>query len=119
MKDNFILLFRNRNIIKGIWCSSTEDWQKLRGVVPSFSKRIIAFRSRLGGFYSIEQVGETYSLPDSIFQKIELNQATENKLKSHPYISWNQTKLIISYRKMHGYFKGVNELLQIGALKKY
>lgn len=111
--------------------STPEDWQKLRGIGPSFSKRIVTFRDRLGGFHSIEQVGETYGLPDSSFQKIKtqlesssilekinLNQATENELKSHPYISWNQAKLICSYRKMHGDFKDVNELLQIGALKK-
>lgn len=119
------------NIIIDINNSSPDDWQKLRGIGPSFSKMIVTFRGRLGGFYSIEQVGETYGLPDSSFQKIKsqlqpsailqkinLNQATESELKSHPYISWNQAKLICSYRKMHGDFKNVNELLQIGALKE-
>ncbi|MFK7773136.1 MAG: ComEA family DNA-binding protein [Saprospiraceae bacterium] len=111
--------------------SAAEDWQQLRGIGPSFSNRIIKFRNRLGGFHSVQQVGETYGLPDSSFQKIKtqlqpsailqkinLNQVTENELKSHPYISWNQAKLICSYRKMHGDFKDVNELLQIGALHK-
>ncbi|MFK8007236.1 MAG: helix-hairpin-helix domain-containing protein [Saprospiraceae bacterium] len=119
------------NIVIDINKSSPEDWQQLRGIGPSFSRRIIKFRDRLGGFHSIEQVGETYGLPDSSFQKIKsqlqlssilqkinLNQATENELKLHPYISWNQAKLICSYRKMHGNFKDVNELLQIGALKE-
>ena len=119
------------NITIDINNSSPEDWQKLRGIGPSFSKRIVTFRGRLGGFHSVQQVGETYGLPDSSFQKIKphlqssailqkinLNQATENELKTHPYISWNQAKLICSYRKMHGDFKNVNELLQIGALKK-
>lgn len=119
------------NISIDINDSAAEDWQKLRGIGPSFAKRIITFRNRLGGFHSIEQVGETYGLPDStfqkiktqlqpssIYQKINLNKATESELKSHPYISWNQAKLIISYRKMHGNYKNVNELLQIGALKK-
>lgn len=119
------------NIVIDINNSAAEDWQKLRGIGPSFSKRIVAFRGRLGGFHSVEQVRETYGLPDSSFQKIKsqlqpstiiqkinLNQATESELKSHPYISWNQAKLIISYRKMHGNYKGVNELLQIGGLKK-
>ena len=119
------------NITIDINNSSPDDWQKLSGIGSSFSKRIVAFRDRLGGFHSVEQVGETYGLPDSSFQKIKpqlqpsvilqkinLNQATENELKSHPYISWNQAKLICSYRRMHGDFKDVNELLQIGALKK-
>jgi competence ComEA-like helix-hairpin-helix protein len=119
------------NIIIDINNSSAEDWQKLRGIGPSFSKRIVAFRERLGGFQTIAQVGETYGLPDSSFQKIKsqlqpssilqkinLNQATESELKTHPYISWNQAKLICSYRKMHGKYKDVNELLQIGTFKK-
>ncbi len=119
------------NIFIDINNSTAEDWQKLQGIGPSFSKRIVKFRDRLGGFYYIEQVGETYGLPDSTFQsiknqlkpsdileRINLNQATESDLKSHPYISWNQAKLIISYRKMHGNYKNVNELLQIGALRK-
>jgi len=122
---------KESNIIIDINNSAAEDWQKLRGIGPSFSKRIVTFRNRLGGFHSVEQVGETYGLPDSSFQKIKsqlqsssisqkinINQATESELKSHPYISWNQAKLICSYRKMHGDFKDVNELLQIGAFKK-
>lgn len=119
------------NVTIDINNSSAEDWQKLQGIGPSFSKRIIKFRDQLGGFHTIEQVRETYGLPDSTFQKIKnqlqpsdilarinLNQATEGELKSHPYISWNQAKLIISYRKMHGDYKNVNKLLQIGALEK-
>ena len=111
-----------KNIVIDINNSSPEDWQQLRGIGPSFSKRIVKFRDRLGGFYSIKQVGETYGLPDSSFQKIKnqlqpssilqkinLNHATENELKSHPYISWNQAKLICSYRKMHGDFKNVSD----------
>lgn len=117
------------NIVIDINNSSVEDWQKLSGIGPSFSKRIITFRGQLGGFHTIEQVGETYGLPDSSFQKIKnklkpssilqkinLNQATESELKSHPYISWNQAKLICSYRKMHGNYNNINELLRIGAL---
>lgn len=119
------------NSIIDINQASPEDWQQLQGIGPSFSKRIVKFRDKLGGFYSVDQVGETYGLPDSTFQKIKpqlqvssilnkinLNEATEKELKAHPYISWNQAKLIISYRNMHGKFQSVNELLKIGALKK-
>lgn len=119
------------NTIIDINQSSPEEWQQLNGIGPSFSKRIVKFRDKLGGFSSVNQVRETYGLPDSTFQKIKpqlqsspilnkinLNEATEDQLKAHPYISWNQAKLIISYRNMHGKFQSVNELLKIGALKK-
>ena len=120
-----------KNIIIDINNSTAEDWQKLRGIGPSFSKRIIKYRDRLGGFHTIAQVGEAYGLPDSTFQiikpyletsailnKINLNQVTEEELKNHPYVSWNQAKVIISYRNMHDGFKSVEELLKIGAVKK-
>lgn len=122
---------KNKTITIDINKATPEEWQQLSGIGPSFSNRIVKFRDKLGGFYSIEQVGETYGLPDStfqniklqlqpssIFKKINLNQATEEQLKKHPYISWNQAKLIISFRKMHGGFENVNELLQIKALDK-
>ena len=111
--------------------ASAEEWQKLRGIGPAFSKRITKFRDALGGFYSINQVGETYGLPDSTFQSIKtqlvkssllkktnINQASEEDLKKHPYISWKQAKLIVSYRTMHGDFKLVEDLLQIQAFNQ-
>jgi len=111
--------------------SNAEEWQKLHGIGPAFSKRITKFRDALGGFYTVDQVGETYGLPDSTFQsiktqlvkspilkKININQASEDDLKKHPYISWKQAKLIISYRAMHGDFKLVEDLLQIQVLNQ-
>ena len=111
--------------------ASPEEWQKLRGIGPAFSKRITKFRDGLGGFYSIEQVSETYGLPDSTFQsiktqlvktpivsKININQASEEDLKKHPYISWKQAKLIVNYRAMHGDFKLVEDLLEIQVLNQ-
>ncbi|NJL77073.1 MAG: helix-hairpin-helix domain-containing protein, partial [Saprospiraceae bacterium] len=36
-----------------------------------YANRIVKFREALGGFASVEQVAETYQLPDSTFQKIK------------------------------------------------
>ena len=41
------------------------------GIGAKLASRIIHFRGKLGGFYQIEQVGETFGLPDSSFQKIK------------------------------------------------
>ena len=51
--------------------ADTSDFINLPGIGSKLSQRIIAFRNKLGGFYSIDQVGETYLLPDSTFQKIK------------------------------------------------
>ncbi|MAT56053.1 MAG: hypothetical protein CMN32_16395 [Saprospirales bacterium] len=94
--------------------ASIEEWQSLRGIGPAYSKRIVNFREKLGGFYSVEQVGETYGIPDSVFQKIrpylkaspilktiDLNQTDLSSLQKHPYISYKEAKVLFSYIQQH------------------
>lgn len=106
--------------------ASEADFQQFRGIGPSYAKRMIAYRERLGGFLSIDQVSEVYRLPDSTFQhirpfldcspiapyQINVNTATLEALKDHPYLSWSQARAIIHYREHQGPWKSV-ELLQI------
>jgi competence protein ComEA len=106
--------------------SDTAAWIALPGIGSKLSQRIINFRNRLGGFYKIEQVGETFGLPDSVYQKIKpylkvsevltkinLNKATLEDLKAHPYINYQLANAIVQYRKQHGDFKSVEELRKI------
>ncbi len=104
--------------------ASEEDWQQLRGIGPSYSTRIVEFRESLGGFHSIKQVNEVYGLPDSTFQailpqlqfnstpirKLNINTATADELKAHPYLKWKQANVIINYREQHGAFESVDDL---------
>jgi DNA uptake protein ComE-like DNA-binding protein len=99
----------------------------LPGIGIKLAARIINFRNRLGGFYSPNQVGETFGLPDSTFQKIRsylkpsvtpvrqinLNLATEDELKLHPYIRWQLAKVIVQYRSQHGNFNAPEDLKKI------
>lgn len=99
-------------------------WQTLPGIGPGFSRRIIAFRDRVGGFYAVEQVAECYGLPDSTFQKIQpflrigssllkkidLNLTDEKSLAAHPYIRYKLAHLIVQYRSTHAGFREVSEL---------
>ena len=98
----------------------------LPGIGSKLANRIITFRERLGGFFSVDQIAETYALPDSTFvkikpflkintevKKININTTDANILKQHPYIKWNLANAIIQYRSQHGLFKSVNDLQQI------
>ncbi len=114
-------------ILVNINKATAQDFQKLKGIGSAYSRRIINFRDKLGGFYTIKQVGETYGIPDSTFQtikpflqledtkirQINLNTTDVDTLKAHPYIDWNKAKVIISYRKMHGTYKSVEDIKQI------
>ncbi len=99
----------------------------LPGIGSKLANRIINYRNKLGGFYAVEQIAETFGLPDSTFQKIKarlvassfkvkqinINTATIEELKSHPYIKWQQGNLIIKYRSQHGNYKSIEEIKKI------
>jgi competence ComEA-like helix-hairpin-helix protein len=99
----------------------------LPGIGPAFSRRIVNYRERLGGFYSVEQVSETFGLPDSVFKKIRpslhagtgqvrqinINTATLEELKAHPYIRYHLANAIVQYRQQHGNFTAVTDIKHI------
>jgi competence ComEA-like helix-hairpin-helix protein len=51
--------------------ADTTPFIALPGIGAKLAQRIIKFRDKLGGFYSIDQVAETFGLPDSTYQKIK------------------------------------------------
>jgi DNA uptake protein ComE-like DNA-binding protein len=107
--------------------ADTTAFISLPGIGSRLASRIVNFRDKLGGFYSVQQVGETFGLPDSTFQlikprlqytpvaikKININTADAGTLKVHPYIRWNIANAIVQYRQQHGAFHSPEELLQI------
>jgi competence ComEA-like helix-hairpin-helix protein len=50
--------------------ASQSDWESFPGIGPVLASRIIKYRDKMGGFKTVEQVGKTYGIPDSVFQKI-------------------------------------------------
>ncbi|MBL0356071.1 MAG: helix-hairpin-helix domain-containing protein [Chitinophagaceae bacterium] len=104
--------------------SDTTALIALPGIGSKLAQRIITFRDKLGGFYKIEQVGETFGLPDSTFQKIKnrlllantalkqinINTATLDELKSHPYLRYAIANAIVQYRAQHGNFNSISDL---------
>ena len=107
--------------------SDTAAFIALPGIGSKLAARIIAFREKLGGFYKAEQVAETYGLPDSTFQKIKsrlvigssgvkklnINSATLDELKAHPYLRYSIANAIVQYRTQHGNFASVSDIKNI------
>lgn len=110
--------------------ADTTAFIALRGIGGKLANRIVRFREKLGGFYAVGQVGETYGLPDSTFQqvkvflqcntpvirKINLNTADVPALREHPYFRWQLANAIVQYRQQHGVFSSVDQLLQINLI---
>ena len=110
--------------------ADSSHWKGLYGIGPVLAGRIVRFREALGGFADIEQVAQTYGLPDSTFsrirsqlvsktgnlEKIELNRAAEASLASHPYLNYRQARAIVRYREEHGFFTDVEALAATGVI---
>ncbi|MES2874722.1 MAG: helix-hairpin-helix domain-containing protein [Bacteroidota bacterium] len=100
---------------------------QLRGIGPAFASRIIRFRNRLGGFYRKEQLKEVYGMDSLRYSQIEnqlvvnassvnrlnLNKATFEELRHHPYLTFKQINAIIQYRKQHGDYASADDLRKV------
>lgn len=100
-------------------------------VVPLFGSkraaRLVEYRDKLGGFYSLAQVREVYVLQDmdvshmekyfyvnsGDVRKININTATYKEMVSHPYFDAYLTKTILHYREQHGAIHSLEELQQV------
>lgn len=99
----------------------------LKGIGPAFASRILKYRNLLGGFYSKQQLMEVYgftndmlsgienqiSIETSNIKKININTSDINQLKKHPYIKYNNAKLLVNYRNANGNFKHIEEIKKI------
>ena len=116
----------HQNIRLDINAATIDEWQQLKGIGPFYAKKIVSFREKLGGFATITQVGTTYGLPDSVFQKINgqlllsiltpslmVNSISVEQLKAHPYIKKHQALAIVNYRKNHGAFDSIEKFKKV------
>ena len=120
-------IYTARYSIIDVNTADTTAFISLPGIGSKLAARIVTFRKKLGGFYSVEQIGETYGLPDSTFQnikqwlkldnasvkKININTATVDEMKSHPYIKYNLANPIVTYRNEHGSFSKVEDIKKV------
>ena len=111
--------------------ADTAKLKQIRGVGNVLSARIIKYRNKIGGFVSTKQVSEVYGLKPEVLQRLEestfvtngyvpskinVNEAGEKLLASHPYISYKLASAIVAYRMQHGVFKSLDELQKIHIL---
>lgn len=105
--------------------TDTSMLRRIPGIGEKISVAIVRYRQRLGGFHSVEQLREISIVSpellewftvssSSAVQKINLNKASFQALNSHPYISYEQTKSLLQYRRLYGDVKDEATLLSTG-----
>lgn len=110
--------------------ADTLDLQQLRGIGPAYARRICNYRTKLGGFYSKEQLREVYGMTEELYNrvaphltidtttlvKLNLNAATFKELNNHPYLDYHQVKAIMQYRQKCGKFNKKEDLLKVNLI---
>ena len=111
--------------------ADTARLEAVRGIGEKLSRRIIKYRSSLGGFVDIGQLKEVFGLdsgvvkeleqiafvaPDFLPDRIDINVADEKLLEAHPYLSRQEARAIVAYRFQHGNFATVEDLRKISLI---
>ena len=111
--------------------ASSSELQKVKGIGPAFSERIVKYRRLLGGFSSTDQLTEVYGLEKETItellryfeiqtepSQIDINTDSAKVLARHPYISYDLAWIIINYRKQNGDITSIEEFGKIQSLNE-
>lgn len=118
---------KKENVIVNINDADTTTLTLIKGVGPSFARRIANYRDKLGGFYKKEQLLEIFGVDTAKYleikdqinidisglRKIKINKVEFEELKTHPYLKYKQSNAIIQYRKQHGNYNDATDLSKI------
>lgn len=103
---------------------SHEEFERIKGIGSYFSKKIIDYRERLGGYIHKEQLLEIWKVDLIKYQEIEefiyfseepvekisINTATVETLSYHPYINYKIANSIVKMRAQTGGYKELKEI---------
>ena len=106
--------------------------QIVPGIGALTAGRIIKYRENLGGLIQVEQLKEVYGLkPETLPliweyfdfdtvapRKLAINLLSVEELAKHPYISYQEAKVLVAYRKQHGGYSHAQDLLNIRLFKE-
>lgn len=108
------------------------DLVQLYNIGPSFARRILKYRSLLGGYVDKSQLWEVYGMDSvrfndiapyvtvepAMIQQMDINSATLQQLKRHPYLDYYQAKAIVQTRETSGPYTNISDLMKISIIDK-
>lgn len=103
-----------------------DDLLKIACLTRPLAERILKFRDKLGGFYTVGQLSEVYGLQNhclnrlqqlalngpAAVKKLSINFATRTELANHPYIGPVTANKIDQFRLKNGFIREAKILLQ-------
>jgi competence ComEA-like helix-hairpin-helix protein len=105
--------------------ADTLNLQMIKGIGRGIAKNIVNYRNRLGGFCNVEQLKEVYGINEEVYEKIkssfitetpkiekiDVNKASVERLKAHPYIKTFQRAVVIyEYRRKKIRLNNISQL---------
>ena len=118
------ILFVNLNT------ADTTTLQLLHGIGPSYARRIVRYRERLGGLVADSQLLEVYGftpellahirpyleMDTSVRHKIAINRVGLKELARHPYVEYHQARDIVNLRSRGIVFHSEEDLRAIPSM---
>jgi DNA uptake protein ComE-like DNA-binding protein len=110
--------------------ADTSTLQLLKGVGPVTAMRIVRYGNQLGGYHAVSQLTEisgiyptvlaslqkSLTVDASLIRKINVNKASLERLRAHPYLDFYQAKTIIGLRTAR---KGIDNLSELSEFKEF
>lgn len=94
--------------------------KRVPGIGSWRARRIVQFRTHLGGYSRVEQLLEINGIPDTILRWFEvktpphkvlnLNKAKADEMIAHPYLTYRHARVIINHRRLHGPLHSLSQL---------
>ena len=115
------------NVVIELNTADTTLLKQIKRIGSYLAKRIVDYRQKLGGFYSVEQLLEVKGVDTALFSgiapymvvdkekivKLDLNKSSFKDFTRHPYFEYYIVKAIFEYKDKHGVFTSVNDIRKI------
>lgn len=112
IKDSLVFIIPKIDI----QVATERDLISIKGIGVKYAKRIVKYREILGGYFSINQLGEVYGIDSLLLasissqiicssnnlELIDFNKGGYNDLYKHPYISKKEAMQVIIARSQNG-----------------
>ncbi len=114
---------KKQTVIVELNSADTLLLQELPLVGPGRARMIFRYREKMGGFYSVEQLREVFTIDSTVYNALLPHIRVDSRLirkfninsdsLSHPYIGKKLAGILLAYRKQHGNFKDISDLQKV------